>query len=165
MKTFWGWRDQQLPDGTIIWTAPGRQTHTTHPGSRLLFPTLCKPTAPVSTPAVTAVGPNRGLTIARRKNTREQTVNEESKPNADSTTSTSQNATNHHRSNPERWGSARRPPRRTARRPPNIPGLRHFWPAASGSGPTTSWRSAAASATPRPPLAPRRWHRRSSYRG
>jgi 5-methylcytosine-specific restriction endonuclease McrA len=22
-KTFWGWRDEQLRDGTIIWTAPG----------------------------------------------------------------------------------------------------------------------------------------------
>src|SRR5258708_3873496 len=63
-ETFWGWRDHQLPDGTIIWTAPGPQTHTTHPGSRLLFPTLCKPTAPVSTPAGTAVGPNRNLMIA-----------------------------------------------------------------------------------------------------
>ena len=42
LKTFWGgdggWRDQQLPDGTVIWTAPDGRTHTTTPGSRLLFP-------------------------------------------------------------------------------------------------------------------------------
>jgi len=39
--------DRQLPDGTVIWTTPGAQTYTTYPGSRLLFPTRCKPTAPV----------------------------------------------------------------------------------------------------------------------
>jgi hypothetical protein len=37
MKTFWtgigGWADQQLPDGTIIWTTPSGATYTTHPGS------------------------------------------------------------------------------------------------------------------------------------
>ena len=38
LKTFWGWLDRQLPDGTVIWTAPSGQTYTTHPGSRLLFP-------------------------------------------------------------------------------------------------------------------------------
>ena len=52
LKTFWGWLARQLPDGTIIWTAPSGQTYTTYPGSRLLFPTLCKPTAPVSIAAV-----------------------------------------------------------------------------------------------------------------
>jgi hypothetical protein len=24
LKTFWGWRDRQLPDGTVIWTLPDR---------------------------------------------------------------------------------------------------------------------------------------------
>ena len=48
LKTFWGWRDQQQPDGTVIWTSPQGQTYTTHPGSRILFPTLCRPTAPVT---------------------------------------------------------------------------------------------------------------------
>jgi hypothetical protein len=72
LKTFCGWSDQQLPDGTIIWTSPGGQTYTTYPGSRLLFPTLCKPTAPVSAPAVVTVEPNRGLMMPRRKTTREE---------------------------------------------------------------------------------------------
>ena len=50
----------------------GGQTYTTHPGSRLLFPSLCRPTAPVSTPAnVASVEPNRGLMMPRRKHTRE----------------------------------------------------------------------------------------------
>ena len=49
LKTYWGgpdgWRDRQHPDGTIVWTAPSGHTYTTHPGSRLLFPMLCLPTA------------------------------------------------------------------------------------------------------------------------
>lgn len=49
IKTFWGWRDRQLPDGTIIWTLPGGYTYVTTPGSALLFPTLCAPTGEVST--------------------------------------------------------------------------------------------------------------------
>ena len=41
MKTFWGWREQQLPDGTLILTSPAEDTHVTTPGSALLFPSLC----------------------------------------------------------------------------------------------------------------------------
>jgi hypothetical protein len=48
LKTFWSgpdrWRDQQLPDGTVIWTSPSGQTYVTTPGSALLFPSLCAPT-------------------------------------------------------------------------------------------------------------------------
>jgi hypothetical protein len=44
IKTFWGWRDQQLPDGTLIWIAPSGHTYVTTPGSALLFPQLCTPT-------------------------------------------------------------------------------------------------------------------------
>jgi hypothetical protein len=44
IKTFWGWSDQQLPDGTVIWTSPSRDTYITMPGSALLFPQLCAPT-------------------------------------------------------------------------------------------------------------------------
>lgn len=44
LKTFWGWRDQQLPDGTVIWGLPGGHTYVTTPGSALLFPGLCAPT-------------------------------------------------------------------------------------------------------------------------
>jgi hypothetical protein len=72
LKTFCGWLARQLPDGTIIWTAPSGQTYTTHPGSRLLFPMLCKPTAPVSAPAIVTAEQNRGLMMPRRNTTREQ---------------------------------------------------------------------------------------------
>jgi hypothetical protein len=33
IKTFWGWRDQQLPDGTVIWTAPTGHTYVTTPAA------------------------------------------------------------------------------------------------------------------------------------
>jgi hypothetical protein len=49
LKTFGGWHDRQLSDGTVVWTSPNGQTYTTHPGSRILFPTLCRPTAAVTT--------------------------------------------------------------------------------------------------------------------
>ncbi len=74
LKTFGGWRDEQQPDGTVIWTSPHGQTYTTHPGSRLLFPTLCRPTAPVipCETSHTNDSTNRGLMMPRRKQTRAQ---------------------------------------------------------------------------------------------
>jgi hypothetical protein len=79
LKTFWGgpngWRDRQLPDGTIIWTSPHGRTYVTEPGSKLLFPSLCAPTAPVTiTDEARAKPPqrNRGLTMPRRQRTRAQ---------------------------------------------------------------------------------------------
>ena len=41
LKTFWGWREKQLSDGTLILTSPAGQTYVTTPGSALLFPSLC----------------------------------------------------------------------------------------------------------------------------
>src|SRR5690349_7500734 len=70
LKTFWGWLARQLPDGTLIWTAPSRRVHTTHPGSRVLFPQLCTPTAPVAQPDITPRA-STGLMMPRRKHTRE----------------------------------------------------------------------------------------------
>ncbi|WP_408066763.1 HNH endonuclease signature motif containing protein [[Mycobacterium] crassicus] len=40
MKTFTGWLDKQLPDGTVIWTSPGGKTFTTKPGSAEVIPEL-----------------------------------------------------------------------------------------------------------------------------
>jgi hypothetical protein len=42
VKTFFGWTEQQLPDGTLILTSPAGQTYVTTPGSALLFPSLCR---------------------------------------------------------------------------------------------------------------------------
>ena len=51
LKTFWtgtgGWADQQLPDGTIIISAPSGLTYETRPGSALLFPGWNTVTPPV----------------------------------------------------------------------------------------------------------------------
>jgi hypothetical protein len=74
LKTFGGWVNRQLPDGTMIWTAPDGQTYPTYPGSRILFPSLCRPTAPVTATAPDTAthspDPNRGLAMPRRKHTR-----------------------------------------------------------------------------------------------
>nr|CRL74961.1 HNH endonuclease [Mycolicibacterium komanii] len=76
LKTFAGWRDVQHRDGTIEWTSRHGQTYTTHPGSRLLFPDLCQPTAPatINTTAHTDTDtdPARTLKMPRRRQTRAQ---------------------------------------------------------------------------------------------
>ncbi|KUI20679.1 HNH endonuclease [Mycobacterium lehmannii] len=73
-KTFIGWRDRQHPDGTVEWLSPGGQKYTTHPGSKLLFPSLCRPTAPaVVDPSVDLIDDAaRCLKMPRRNRTREQ---------------------------------------------------------------------------------------------
>jgi hypothetical protein len=50
VKAFWGWRDEQLPDGTLILASPSGQTYVTTPGSALLFPSLCLSTGAVAAP-------------------------------------------------------------------------------------------------------------------
>jgi hypothetical protein len=73
LKTFWDWRDQQDPDGTVHWTSPSGQTYTTHPGGRLLFPELSLPTARViPTAGGRSATTNTGLTMPQRKTTRAQ---------------------------------------------------------------------------------------------
>ncbi len=89
VKTFWrGWRDRQLPDGTVIWTTPAGTTYTTHPGSRLLFPGLCASTGEVSAPRPPQhPGASRTLMMPRRQRTRAQDrahrINAERALNAD----------------------------------------------------------------------------------
>jgi hypothetical protein len=75
VKTFWGWRDQQLPDGTVILTSPSGQTYVTTPGSALLFPSLCVPTGDVRAPQpsspINYCG-DRTAMMPRRRRTRQQ---------------------------------------------------------------------------------------------
>ncbi|HEX7322638.1 MAG TPA: DUF222 domain-containing protein [Mycobacterium sp.] len=71
LKTFHGWRDTQHPDGTIDWISPTGHTYTTHPGSRLLFPTLCQPTGRPSLDATRKPdSPGRTLMMPTRRTTR-----------------------------------------------------------------------------------------------
>jgi hypothetical protein len=72
LKTFWGWRDRQLPDGTVIWTSPAGQTYVTTPGSALLFPTLCTPTATLDPIAQRSRCDDRTAMMPRRRRTRAQ---------------------------------------------------------------------------------------------
>ena len=66
------------------------QSYTTHPGSRLLFPRLCRPTAAVTAREHTGESgtgaTNRGLMMPRRKQTRAQNAPKTSPTNAASTT-------------------------------------------------------------------------------
>ncbi|BBY79886.1 hypothetical protein MPUL_10440 [Mycolicibacterium pulveris] len=72
LKTFCGWHDQQLPDGTITWTAPSGHTYTTHPLSRMLFPHWNTTTADLPPPAHPPPPPSaqRHLKMPRRRRTR-----------------------------------------------------------------------------------------------
>lgn len=78
-KTFWGWRDKQLPDGTVIWTLPPGQTYVTSPGSAILFPSLTVPTGDLPKPVATsndhcgertAMMPTRRCTRAQQRSQR-----------------------------------------------------------------------------------------------
>jgi hypothetical protein len=76
LKTFWvgtgGWHDEQLADGTILWTAPTGHHYRSPPGSRLLFPRW-DTTTPVPPTPPSATGPpaqDRGLAMPLRKRTR-----------------------------------------------------------------------------------------------
>jgi hypothetical protein len=71
LKTFWpGWSDRQLPNGDVIWTDPDGHTYLTHPGSKLLFPELCRPTANVTTTGPPPTKHTTGLTMPQRATTR-----------------------------------------------------------------------------------------------
>jgi hypothetical protein len=81
VKTFWGWRDRQLPDGTVILESPSGQTYVTTPGSALLFPGLCRSTGDLPAPQAerpplddcgdrTAMMPKRHRTRAQTRATR-----------------------------------------------------------------------------------------------
>ena len=77
MKTFYtgpgGWTDRQLPDGTIVLTAPSGHTYSTEPHGGMLFPTLAQPTGELAgLMAVDEPTANRGVMMPKRKQTREQ---------------------------------------------------------------------------------------------
>jgi hypothetical protein len=89
MKTFWGWRDQQLADGTVIWTLPSGQVYVTSPGSAILFPALTVPTGavpgPQSTPDIRCGERSAMMPIRRRTRSqqRSQRITAERNQNRD----------------------------------------------------------------------------------
>jgi hypothetical protein len=76
-KTFLGWQEQQLADGTLILTSPTGHTYVTTPGSALLFPSLCRAVGGMPSPEVdppsdycaerTAMIPKRTRTRAQNR--------------------------------------------------------------------------------------------------
>ena len=72
LKTFCGWTDLQLPDGSIVWTSPSGRTYTTTPLGAKFFPQLATPTATLALPNSPPPSPHRGLAMPLRKRTRAQ---------------------------------------------------------------------------------------------
>ncbi len=81
IKTFLGWTEKQLPDGTLILTSPSGHTYVTTPGSALLFPSLAGAVGAYPAPEIdptaqdycaerTAMMPRRTRTRAQHRATR-----------------------------------------------------------------------------------------------
>lgn len=73
LKTFGGWRDRQLADGTVIWTSPTRNTYRTSPAGADLFPQRRGPACAAPPPNRRSRSRQRSGRIAQaRKHNREQ---------------------------------------------------------------------------------------------
>ncbi|MFI5506772.1 HNH endonuclease signature motif containing protein [Mycobacterium sp. NPDC051804] len=73
VKTFCGWSDQQLPDGTIVLTSPTGYIFTTEAHGAAMFPTMATPTGELDLPLQAAdLGADRLAMMPRRKQTRAQ---------------------------------------------------------------------------------------------
>jgi uncharacterized protein DUF222 len=73
IKTFHGgWAEQQMPDGTIILTAPTGHTYATEPHGAAMFPTLAQSTGELPLRTLDEPSPYRGVMMPKRKQTREQ---------------------------------------------------------------------------------------------
>lgn len=75
MKTFFtgsgGWCDQQLADGTVIWTAPSGRTYSTTPLGAALFPQLAVPTGELALPSMPVLPDDkRCLAMPKRRRSR-----------------------------------------------------------------------------------------------
>ena len=71
VKTFLDWKDQQYPDGTVVWTAPTGHTYVTRPEGAHWFPILGTPTAVLPEAQDRPHGPGRGLCMPTRARTRQ----------------------------------------------------------------------------------------------
>lgn len=77
LKTFYtgpgGWREVQLPDGTVTWTSPTGRRYTTTPDGALFFPVFAEPTGtPADRPPAPSPADTRGLAMPTRRRTRAQ---------------------------------------------------------------------------------------------
>ncbi|OBH42998.1 HNH endonuclease signature motif containing protein [Mycobacterium mantenii] len=73
LKTFGGWRDKQLADGTVVWTSPSGRTYRTSPAGTDLFAQPRRPACVTPEPNRRIRSQQRSARIARaRKHNREQ---------------------------------------------------------------------------------------------
>lgn len=79
LKTFGGWRDEQLIDGTVVWTSPTGRTYRTVPAGTDLFPQLRSPACAAPAPVTRSRAQRRSTRIAaaRRHNREQRPLNEE----------------------------------------------------------------------------------------
>ena len=79
LKTFHsGWRDTQLPDGTVIWTSPTGRTYRTSPAGADLFPPSRAPACAAPAPSRRSRSKQRSsrITQARKHNRTQRPLNE-----------------------------------------------------------------------------------------
>ena len=75
LKTFYagfGWKEQQLPNGVVVFTAPTGHTYTTEPHGGALFPALAQPTGDLPDVPVPAESAHRDAMMPTRRQTCEQ---------------------------------------------------------------------------------------------
>jgi hypothetical protein len=81
-----GWRDEQSPEGEVIWTAPTGHSYLTEPSTRLVFPDWNPETAKLPPPKQqTRRSTDPGMTMPRRKEPDNRTANNVSTPSANTT--------------------------------------------------------------------------------
>jgi len=78
LKTFGGWGDVQLADGTVVWTSPTGRKYRTSPAGADLFPRLRAPACAAPAPTRRSRSQQRSARIAqgRRHNREQRPVNE-----------------------------------------------------------------------------------------
>ena len=74
IKTFGGWSDQQMPDGTIILTSPTGLVYRTEPHGAAMFPTLGRSTGELDLPenVPTSDERDRSVMMPKRRQTRDE---------------------------------------------------------------------------------------------
>jgi hypothetical protein len=70
VKTFLGWVDTQLPDGTVVVRSPSGRTYRTTPTGAQFFPQLATPTETLDLAAGPPPASNRDLAMPRRTRSR-----------------------------------------------------------------------------------------------
>ncbi|MDT5146150.1 MAG: hypothetical protein QOC58_795 [Mycobacterium sp.] len=78
LKTFGGWRDKQLADGTVVWVSPTGRTYRTAPAGADLFPQPRGPACAAPTPTRRSRAKQRTarITRARTHNREQRPINE-----------------------------------------------------------------------------------------